>query len=80
MDLGYPIVPVYFEGNQRLSEGGSLVTRKGKVTAHIHSPVSTEDWTLDNLEDKIDGIRQNYLRWAASDFDLPVKEVDAEEK
>jgi len=80
MDLGYPIVPVYFEGNQRLSEGGSLVTRKGKVMAHIHSPVSTEDWTLDNLEDKIDGIRQNYLRWAASDFDLPVKEVDAEEK
>jgi len=80
MDLGYPIVPIYFEGNQRLSEGGSLVTRKGNVTAHIHPPISTEDWTLDNLEEKIAGVRRNYLRWAASDFNLPVKEVDAEEK
>lgn len=76
MDLGYPIVPIYFEGNQRLSNGGSLVTRKGETTAHIYPPISTEDWTLENLEEKIADVRAHYLQWAASDFDLPVEEVD----
>lgn len=76
MALGYPIVPIYFEGNQSLSNGGSLVTRKGKSTAHIYPPISTDNWTLDNLEDKIDGVRALYLQWAAADFDLPVTGVD----
>ena len=76
MDLGYPIVPIYFEGNQRLSDGGSLVTQKGDVTAHILSPISTDDWTLDNLEQNIAKVRARYLQWAASDFDLSVEEVD----
>lgn len=76
MDLGYPIVPIYFEGNQRLSNGGSLVTRKGKTTAHIYPPIPTADWTLDNLEEKIAEVRALYLQWAASDFDLSVEEID----
>ena len=76
MDLGYPIVPIYFEGNQRLSNGGSLVTRKGKTTAHIYPPIPTANWTLDNLEEKIAEVRALYLQWAASDFDQSVEEVD----
>ena len=76
MDLGYPIVPIYFEGNQRLSDGGSLVTQKGSVTAHIHPPISTHDWTLNNCDEKIAGLRALYLQWAASDFGLTVEEVD----
>lgn len=76
MDLDYPIVPVYFEGNQRLSEGGSLFTRKGKCTAHIHPPINTDDWTLDNLETRIAEVRALYLQWAATDFDLPVDEIE----
>jgi len=75
MDLGYPIVPIYFEGNQRLSEGGSLITQKGKCTAHIHPPISTKDWTLDNLDKEIADVRSRYLKWAAEDFNLPVDEV-----
>lgn len=76
MDLGYPIVPIYFEGNQRLSQGGSLVTRKGESTAHIYPPISTQDWTLDNLDEKIEDVRSRYLQWAADDFNLPQHEVD----
>jgi len=64
MDLGYPIVPVYFEGNRELSKGGSLVTKPGTLTAHIHPPIETADWNLDNLEEKIIGVRTNYLDWA----------------
>ncbi|MGM0546513.1 MAG: lysophospholipid acyltransferase family protein [Bacteroidota bacterium] len=64
MDLGYPIVPIYFEGNRELSKGGSLITRSGKVTAHIHEAIDVSDWTLENLEENIKEVRNKYLEWA----------------
>ncbi|PWN08042.1 1-acyl-sn-glycerol-3-phosphate acyltransferase [Rhodohalobacter mucosus] len=64
MDLGYPIVPVYFDGNRELSSGGFLFTKSGSVTATIHPPVSTDDWTLENIDQHIADIRQRYLEWA----------------
>ena len=65
IDLGYPIVPVYFEGNRELSEGGLLITRTGTCTAHIYPPIDTSDWNLENLDDHINKIRKMYLEWAA---------------
>ncbi|MCW9707586.1 lysophospholipid acyltransferase family protein [Fodinibius salsisoli] len=64
MDLDYPIVPIYFEGNRRLSKGGSLITKPGTLTAHIHGPISPTEWNLENLEEQIAGVRKKYLRWA----------------
>lgn len=64
MDLDYPIVPIYFEGTQDLSKGGSLVTRPGKVTAHIHEAIPPSDWTQEHLEEQIEEVRQQYLQWA----------------
>lgn len=69
MDLGYPVVPIYFEGNRELSAGGSLLGKPGRVTAHIHPPVDTSGWTLENLEEHMIGIRQKYLKWAGVDMD-----------
>jgi len=77
MDLGYPIVPIYFEGNQKLSNGGSMFTRKGKCTAHIHPLIYTDDWTLQNLDEKIAEIRSLYISWAAKDMEITEEEVDA---
>jgi 1-acyl-sn-glycerol-3-phosphate acyltransferase len=64
LDLQYPIVPIYFEGNRELSEGGFLLTKSGSATAHIHPPIDTSDWNLDNLEMKIDQVRDLYMKWA----------------
>ncbi|MGF1670491.1 MAG: lysophospholipid acyltransferase family protein [Balneolaceae bacterium] len=64
MDLNYPIVPIYFEGNNKLSSGGFLLTRAGTCTAHIHHPISTAGWTLKNLETHIRFVRNKYLSWA----------------
>lgn len=64
MDLGYPIVPIYFEGNRKLSSGGFLLTRSGKCTAHIHEPVFTDDWTIENMESHITSVRLMYLKWS----------------
>ncbi|HLR31435.1 MAG TPA: lysophospholipid acyltransferase family protein [Fodinibius sp.] len=64
MDLDYPIVPIYFEGNQNLSKGGTLLTKSGELTAHIHPPIDLSDWKLANLEERIADIRSQYLKWA----------------
>jgi len=64
MDLNYPIVPIYFEGNRELSEGGFLFTHSGKATAHIYKPIPTGDWSLENIDDKIEEVRNLYLNWA----------------
>ncbi len=64
IDLEYPIVPVYFEGNRELSEGGFLLARSGDLTAHIFPPIDTSSWSVENLETHIDSVRSLYLEWA----------------
>lgn len=69
IDLGYPIVPIYFEGNRELSPGGSLLTKQGKVTAHIYPPIDTSDWSKQNIEQHIIEVRNRYLEWAGVEND-----------
>ncbi len=64
IDLGYPIVPIYFDGNDRLSLGGSLMARSGKITATIHPAINTSSWSIDTLDDHIAEVRGMYLKWA----------------
>jgi 1-acyl-sn-glycerol-3-phosphate acyltransferase len=64
MDLDYPIVPIYFEGNRKLSKGGTLITKSGELTAHVHEAIDLSDWTIENLEDHITDVRQRYVQWA----------------
>jgi 1-acyl-sn-glycerol-3-phosphate acyltransferase len=63
IDLNYPIVPVYFEGNRELSSGDFLITKKGTVTAHIHPPVDTSGWSKETIEQHTEEIRRLYLDW-----------------
>lgn len=64
MDLEYPIVPIYFEGNRQLSKGGTLITKSGALTAHIYEPIDISSWNLENLEEHITEVRRQYVRWA----------------
>ena len=64
MELGYPIVPIYFEGNRELSSGKFLVTNRGTCTAHIHPPIDTSGWTQGNIDEQIANVRSLYLDWA----------------
>lgn len=64
IDLNYPMVPIYFEGNNRLSFGGSIMARSGELTAHIHPPIDTSDWKLETIEEHIHEVRALYLNWA----------------
>lgn len=64
IELGYPIVPIYFEGNRELNPGGTLITKKGKSIAHIHPPVDTSGWDKKNLNQHVESVRNLYLQWA----------------
>lgn len=74
IDLDYPIVPVYFEGNRQLSRGGSLFSKTGQVVAHIHKTIDTSDWSVETLEKHIRQVRRRYLEWAGVQDD-PVEAV-----
>lgn len=64
IDLGFPIVPIYFEGNQELSLGSSLLSKGGTINAHIHPPIDTSDWKKETLDQHIAEVRGMYLKWA----------------
>ncbi len=64
VDLGYPIVPIFFDGNDELSYGGSLMAKKGDITAIIHPAIDTSSWKLETLDEHIAEIRNLYLGWA----------------
>lgn len=64
IDLKYPILPIYFDGNNRLSVGGSMLSKSGTVEAHIHPPIDTTNWHLETIDDHIKEVRNLYLNWA----------------
>lgn len=64
MDLQYPIVPIYFEGNRELSAEDFLITKSGMCTAHIHPAIDTSEWSKDKLDIHICDVRNLYLDWA----------------
>lgn len=65
VDLGYPVVPIYFEGNRELSKGGFLFAKSGTCTAHIHPPADTSSWSIETLDSEIESIRRQYIKWAS---------------
>ncbi|MEX2363622.1 MAG: lysophospholipid acyltransferase family protein, partial [Balneolaceae bacterium] len=73
VDLKIPIVPIYFEGNQDLSLGGSLLAKRGAINAHIHPPIDTSGWTTETIDQHIAELRAKYLKWAGVEEEYPSK-------
>lgn len=69
IDLQYPIVPIYFEGNRELSSGGFLFSKSGEIMAHIHPPIDASSWDINDLDKHIESVRDQYLTWAGVDSD-----------
>lgn len=63
INLGYPIIPIYFEGTYDLCPGRSLITRPGTVHVHFHEPVDTSSLDKNNIRDFKEKIRARYQKW-----------------
>jgi putative phosphoserine phosphatase / 1-acylglycerol-3-phosphate O-acyltransferase len=68
---GVPIVPVVIRNAGEIMWKGSFLIRPGSIDVRVLPPVATDDWTEDDLDDRIAAVRQLFLdqlaRWSGED-------------
>jgi len=61
MAAGIPIVPIVIRNAEVISARDSNTFNPGTVDVVVYPPIPIDDWTVDNLSDKIAEVRQLYL-------------------
>lgn len=61
MGAGVPIVPIVIRNAEMISARDSSTLHPGTVDIVVYPPLPLDDWTLDNLNEKIAGVRQLYI-------------------
>lgn len=61
MSAGIPIVPIVIRNAEVVAARDSSTFNPGTVDVAVYPPIRTEDWTLEDLPDRIAEIRQIYL-------------------
>ncbi|MCB9409230.1 HAD-IB family hydrolase/lysophospholipid acyltransferase family protein [Mycolicibacterium sp.] len=61
MSAGVPIVPIVIRNAEQISARDSSTLHPGTVDVVVYPPISLQDWTLDNLSDRIAEVRQLYI-------------------
>ena len=61
MAAGVPIVPIVIRNAEVISARDSSTLHPGTVDVVVYPPLSLEDWTLENLSDRIAEVRQLYI-------------------
>jgi putative phosphoserine phosphatase/1-acylglycerol-3-phosphate O-acyltransferase len=62
MQAGVPIVPIVFRNVLDALPKGAVIVRPAVVEAVVLAPIDTSSWTLDTLDDEIEGIRAQYIQ------------------
>ena len=61
MQAGVPIVPVVIRNAGEIAWRNSFVVQPGTVDVVVLPPISVDDWTVDDLDDRVADVRQRYL-------------------
>ena len=61
MGAGVPIVPIVFRNAELISARNSSTLHPGTVDVVVYPPIPVTDWTLDDLPDRIEAIRELYI-------------------
>jgi putative phosphoserine phosphatase/1-acylglycerol-3-phosphate O-acyltransferase len=61
MAAGIPIVPIVIRNAEVVAARDSSTFNPGTVDIAVYPPISTDDWTLDDLPERIEEIRKIYL-------------------
>ncbi|MDT5130638.1 MAG: putative phosphoserine phosphatase / 1-acylglycerol-3-phosphate O-acyltransferase, partial [Mycobacterium sp.] len=61
MATGIPIVPIVIRNAEVIAERNSSTFNPGTVDVAVFPPIPVDDWTTENLEDRIAEVRQLYL-------------------
>lgn len=77
MQGGVPVVPIVIRNASSLMPPHTLVVKSGTVDVAVLPPISTDDWTHDNMNQKIDEVRNMFLEtlrhWPKSEADLDAR-------
>ncbi|MEV4701778.1 HAD-IB family hydrolase [Actinoplanes sp. NPDC049316] len=71
MQAGVPIVPIVLRNTGELAWRRSLVVNPGTVDVAVLEPIGTGDWTVEDLDRRIDEVRQRFADTLA-DWPHPV--------
>ncbi len=61
MSAGVPIVPIVIRNAEVISARDSSTLHPGKVDIVVYPPLSVQDWTLDDLPERIAEVRQLFV-------------------
>ena len=61
MSAGIPIVPIVIRNAEVISARDSATFNPGTVDVVVYPPIPVDDWTVDNLSERIAEVRQLYL-------------------
>ena len=61
MSAGIPIVPIVIRNAEVISARDSTTFNPGTVDVVVYPPIPTDDWTVQNLPDRIAEVRQLFL-------------------
>ena len=61
MAAGIPLVPIVIRNAEVIAERNSSTFNPGSVDVAVFPPISVDDWTTDNLNERIAEVRQLYL-------------------
>lgn len=82
MAAGIPIVPIVIRNAELVAARNSTVVNPGTVDVAVFPPISVQDWTVENLPERIAKVRQLYLdtlaNWPVGE--LPKVDLYAEKK
>lgn len=82
MAAGIPIVPIVIRNAEIVAARNSSVINPGTVDVAVFPPISVQDWTVEDLPDRIAEVRQLYLdtlaNWPVDE--LPRVDLYAEKK
>ena len=75
MAAGIPIVPIVIRNAEVVAARDSSTFNPGTVDIAVYPPISTADWTVDNLAERIDEVRKIYLdtlkAWPHEELPVP---------
>jgi len=62
MQAGVPVVPIVIANSSDSMPRSGVFIRPAKIDVKVLPPVTTENWTVDNIHQHVDEIRRLYLR------------------
>jgi len=75
MSVGIPIVPIVLRNAEVIASRDSSTFNPGTVDVVVYPPIPVDDWTHDNLADRIAEVRQLYLdtlrHWPHDELPVP---------